>query len=404
MFLEHYGLKEQPFGVSPDPRFLFLSPTHREALAALHCGVSSGRGFMALIAQPGMGKTTLLVQLLQSLRTSARTVFLFQMQASPRDLLRNLLADLGISCDDGDFVRIHSRLNEILLAERHAGRRFVLVIDEAQSLDPAVLEIVRMLSNFETPQDKLMQIILAGQPQLAAKLAAPGMVQLRQRLAMVARLKPLGFQETESYIQHRLQVAGRDESPALFTPAALQLIARHSAGIPRNINMLCFNALSLGCAMRQRRVDEEIVLEVLADQDLRSIALEPFARSGSSRVAAATSSSTPQRSSRHSFQRWAPKFVFACALAAAAAMFTFAPSHKGAADKRPVQRVESSQHDLQEVPSAAGDSSSAGEGESRRQNVAHKSTRSVPEEPNTEAHSNPVAENASQAASLPSEP
>jgi general secretion pathway protein A len=333
MFLEYYGLKEQPFGVSPDPRFLFPSPTHREAFASLHYGVTSGRGFLALIAQPGMGKTTLLVQLLQRLRQCAKTVFLFQTQSSPQDLLRNLLADLGISSEGSDLVRIHSKLNEILLSEAHAGRRFVLVIDEAQNLDFEVLEVVRMLSNFETPQQKLMQIILAGQPPLAAKLAAPGMVQLRQRLAIVARLKSLSPEETQSYIEHRLRVAGAAGAD-LFTPGALQMIARHSVGIPRNINMLCFNALSLGCAIRKIRVDEEVLREVLQDLDLQSTSPEPRLPSFSSLATPSTRAPAKPKTKRL-LQKWAPRLVFGCAIAGFAALL---PSgNHGTARRAPSQ-------------------------------------------------------------------
>ena len=133
MFLDFYNLKEQPFGVTPDSSYLYLSPTHREALASLVCGVNSGRGFMALIAKPGMGKTTLLFRLLELLKESAKTVFLFQSQCTPQDFLRSLLADLKLDDDGEDFVRMHAKLNEVLLHEFQSGRRFVVVIDEGPS-------------------------------------------------------------------------------------------------------------------------------------------------------------------------------------------------------------------------------------------------------------------------------
>ena len=271
MFLEYYKLNDQPFGVTPDPGFLFLSPTHREALASLSYGVTAGRGFVALIAQPGMGKTTLLFKLLQQLETSARTVFIFQTQCSPRDFLRNLLVDLGVNDSDGDLVRIQSELNKVLLRESHAGKRFVLVIDEAQNLDPSVLELVRMLSNFETPRQKLMNIVLAGQPQLAETLNSPDLVQLRQRVSIIARLNAFTDEETRLYIDHRLRVAGYDCQHPLFTERALAMIASFSEGIPRNINNICFNALSLGRALKQRTIDSDVVREVLDDLDLGSL-------------------------------------------------------------------------------------------------------------------------------------
>src|ERR1700677_8139 len=205
MFLNYYGLREQPFGVTPDPRFLYLSPAHREALASLVYGIESGLGFLALIASPGMGKTTLLFHLLEKFRTSARTAFLFQTQCNSREFMRFLLAELGYECDDGDFVHMHEQFNNRLLQEARAGNRFIVVLDEAQNLEPSVLETVRLLSDFETPRAKLMQIILAGQPELADKLARPGMIQLRQRVSLMTGLKPLSFDEIDKYIQHRLR-------------------------------------------------------------------------------------------------------------------------------------------------------------------------------------------------------
>ena len=173
MFLEFYGLHEQPFGVTPDPRFLYISSTHREALSSLYYGLETSRGFLTLIAPPGMGKTTLLFHLLERLRSTAHTAFLFQTQCDSRELFRYLLSDLGIDAGDQNLARMHEKLNEVLINDARAGKRFILVIDEAQNLEDSVLETVRLLSDFETPQAKLMQIVLAGQPQLADKLISP---------------------------------------------------------------------------------------------------------------------------------------------------------------------------------------------------------------------------------------
>jgi general secretion pathway protein A len=267
MFLSYYGLREQPFGVTPDPRFLYLSPAHREALASMVYGIEAGRGFIGLIAPPGMGKTTLLFHLLEKFRSSARTAFLFQTQCNSREFMRFLLAELGYESDDRDFVRMHEEFNNRLLQEARAGNRFIVVIDEAQNLDPSVLETVRLLSDFETPRAKLMQIILAGQPELADKLARPGMIQLRQRVSLVTGLKPLSFEETNKYIQHRLHAVGYSGGP-MFTPDALVRVSDFTSGIPRNINNLCFNCLSLGCALQKKVIDSEIVDEVIADLDI----------------------------------------------------------------------------------------------------------------------------------------
>jgi len=267
MFLKFFGLREQPFGVTPDPRFLYLSPEHREALASLYYGIESGRGFLALIAKPGMGKTTLLFQLLERFRHSARTAFLFQTQCSSREFMRLLLAELGMESHDQDFVRMNEEFNKLLLQEARAKRRFIVVIDEAQNLDATVMETVRLLSDFETPQTKLLQIILSGQPELADKLASPRLAQLRQRVSLLSRLTPLSVDETRKYIEYRLNVAGHS-GPLPFSEEALQAIARFSEGIPRNINNLCFNLLSLCFALRQRVVDVNVVDEVVNDLDI----------------------------------------------------------------------------------------------------------------------------------------
>jgi general secretion pathway protein A len=267
MFLEFYGFREQPFGVTPDPRFLYLSPAHREALASLYYGIESGRGFLALIAKPGMGKTTLLFHLLEKFRHNARTAFLFQTQCSSREFMRFLLAELGVESHDQDFVRMHEEFNKMLLQEARAGRRFIIVVDEAQNLDASVLETVRLLSDFETPRAKLLQIILSGQPELADKLASRHMAQLKQRVSLLNRLSPLSIEETRKYIDHRLRVAGHTGAP-LFTPDALVAIARFTEGIPRNINNFCFNVLSLSCALRQKVADLALVEEVINDLDI----------------------------------------------------------------------------------------------------------------------------------------
>jgi general secretion pathway protein A len=260
MFLDFYKLREQPFGVTPDPRYLYFSPGHREALASLFYGIETGRGFLSLIAEPGMGKTTLLFQLLQRWKGYVHSAFLFQTQCDSRELIRYLLDDLGLKSDGEDIVRMHSELNDFLYRETKAGRRVVVFIDEAQNLSDSVLETVRLLSDFEAPDKKLLQIILAGQPELSERLSRPGLAQLRQRIAIPARLEALAPEEVVRYVQHRLQVAGY-EGPDLFSSAALELIAKSSRGIPRLINNICFNALSLGCAMQKTQIDAPVAKE-----------------------------------------------------------------------------------------------------------------------------------------------
>jgi len=271
MFLEYYGLREQPFGVTPDPNYLYQSRTHGEALAALLDGIKDDRGFMALVAEPGMGKTTILYRLMEELRESARTVFLFQTQCDSREFFRYILSELGMKTARMGLVSMHNKLNEILFGEMLAGKRFVLVVDEAQNLDGPVLETIRLLSDFETPHAKLLAIILSGQPLLAEKLAQPALSQLKQRIAIVRCLESLSAAETASYIEHRLKVAGYSGGQ-LFEPEALALIADHSQGIPREINNLCFSALSLGAARKSPAIGGAIVQEVLGNVTLDSIA------------------------------------------------------------------------------------------------------------------------------------
>src|ERR1700691_5533877 len=198
MIHQFFGLSEQLFGVKPDPRYLYLAQGHREALASLFYGIEDNRGFLALIAKPGMGKTTLLFHLLEKFRNRAGTAFLFQTQCSSREFMRFLLAEVGLE-SDGDFVHMHGQFNRCLEQEARAGNRFIIIIDEAQNLDASVLETVRLLSDFETPQAKLLQIILVGQPTLADKLATPALVQVRQRITSLSGLSPLTPLETSKF-------------------------------------------------------------------------------------------------------------------------------------------------------------------------------------------------------------
>jgi general secretion pathway protein A len=279
MFLDFFGLQEQPFGMTPDPAYLYASRTHSQALAALSLGIVENRGFFALIAEPGMGKTMLLYQLLDDLRDTSRTVLLSQTQCNSREFIEYILQGLGVETKGMGLVAMHGQLNEILFEELLAGKRFVLIVDEAQNLDDSVLETVRMLSNFETHNTKLLQIILAGQPRLAAKLAQPGMSQLRQRVALLSHLEPFTVEETGLYIKHRLKVAGYSGEP-IFDAFSVRLIARKGDGIPRNINNLCYTSLQLASARGLRTVTAEIVHEAVKRLDVGSLAFEPPAIAG----------------------------------------------------------------------------------------------------------------------------
>ena len=280
MFLQYFGFQQDPFGTTPDPRCLYLSQTHREALASLEYGFLCNRGFTAMIAPPGMGKTTLLFRFLENIRESARTVFLFDVHAEcePREFVGYILRDIGITPAQSSS-EMHEQLTEALAKENRTGRKFVVVIDEAQSLSDAVLERVRLLANFETSRGKLMQIVLSGQPQLSDKLMQASLVQLRQRISTVCRIEPLSTEQTLAYIDFRLKQAGY-EGETLFSNDALALIAEASLGIPRTINNLCFNALSLCCALKSKQVDSRMVVEAIADLQLIPQAGEPVAAVG----------------------------------------------------------------------------------------------------------------------------
>ncbi len=324
MILEHYGLIEEPFGVTPDPRFLHLSLQHREAIATLFNETDSNRGFLALIGPPGTGKTSLLLNYLESLRHRARTAYLFHNASTPRELMRYLLADLGIDARGQDLPGMHGTLNRILEDEMHAGRRVVLVIDEAQNLAEKVLEFIRLLSNFETPWAKLLHIVLAGQPQLAERLALPSMAQLRQRISSIIRLAPLTAEETVAYIYHRLWVAGY-EGPPLFSPAARLLIVERSGGIPRNINNLCFHSMLLAYANGDRHIDGPRVKAAIADLFLedtfRQLDRQEIPARSQTRAFPRTSGSLGVRESTPiRFLPWRSRRMLALFLAACAAM------------------------------------------------------------------------------------
>ncbi|HEV7967075.1 MAG TPA: AAA family ATPase [Candidatus Acidoferrales bacterium] len=268
--LTFYRMPQQPFDVTPDPAYLYSSPSHREALSSLKDGVEHFRGFMLLVAEPGMGKTTLLNKLMEEWNDSARVVFLFQTQCNSRELLCFILNELEVDHAGMDVVAMHRALNQALLEEMLRGRRFVLIVDEAQNLQEPVLETIRLLSDFETTHSKLIQIVLAGQPQLAETLMGPGLVQLRQRIAVLSSLKSLSGAETAEYIDHRLRTSGWTGN-RLFTSDALAQIAKSSGGVPRRINTLCFNALLDGFHRRLEIIEADVVTEVAEKLNLASL-------------------------------------------------------------------------------------------------------------------------------------
>lgn len=296
---ERYGMRENPFGSTPDPRYLYQTVTHREALSSLHIGLECDVGFQALVAAPGMGKTTLLFHLLSRFKAVARTAFLFQIQADSREFLHNLLHEMGGDSNGSNLVSMQQEINQLLVCQARAGKRTILVIDEAQSLETPVLETIRMLSNFELPNKKLLQIILAGQPQLAETLRRPELAQLYQRIWILTRITPLGVDDIKPYVAYRLRVAGYG-GPELFSEQALRFVWRYSGGIPRNVNRLCFNALLAAGALKCNKIDADLLQEVAADFDFDSSSLRIPSSSAAGRSAG---SKDPNSGHAHSFSQ-----------------------------------------------------------------------------------------------------
>lgn len=242
MYLPFFNLREAPFNLTPDPRFLFLSSQHEEALNHLLYGIHDRKGFIEITGEVGTGKTVLCRALLDQLDDSVSTALIFNSYLTRTELLASISREFGLAPEGAAGAGLIDRLNTYLLSEFSAGRNAVVVIDEAQNLEPTVLEQLRMLSNLETTRGKLLQIILVGQPELRAKLSLPGMRQLEQRIAVRFHINELSRGETARYILHRLQVAGADTG-ITFTPQALKLIYQYSTGLPRRVNLLCDRAL-----------------------------------------------------------------------------------------------------------------------------------------------------------------
>ena len=268
MYLDFYGLRERPFSETPDPKFLFLTPGHREALAQLIYGVQEGKGFIVLTGEVGTGKTTLLRTFMERIGTSSTHVaFIFDSTMPYDGLVEYMLEDFGIPSAGKTRAQRLFALNRFLIERRRAGQTAAVVVDEAQNLSLASLEHLRLLSNFETPTGKLLQIILVGQPELRDTLARPELRQLRQRLGMRCMIRPLTREETRNYIRSRLHVAGASDT-RLFTDAAVERIAAYTNGIPRLVNILCDHCLLIGYTDQTRRVEREMVergIEYLED-------------------------------------------------------------------------------------------------------------------------------------------
>ena len=266
LYQTHFGLSQAPFNITPDPSFLYLSASPREGLAQLSYGIRAKKGFVVLTGEVGTGKTTLIHALLNDLNGSCQTGLIFSTIVSPVDLLRSVCEEFGLIEPKKPLREIHDylvSLNEFLLENYRKGESCALIIDEAQNLSAEILESIRLLSNFETSKDKLLQILLVGQPELAVRLNSPELRQLKQRVMLRHHLRALSLQECCEYVQNRLKVAGGERT--IFTPNALESIYSYSGGIPRVVNVLCDNALLTGYALGRKEIDPGVIREVAED-------------------------------------------------------------------------------------------------------------------------------------------
>ena len=265
MYQEFYGLKKPPFGITPDPEFLFLSRSHEEALASIVYGVDQRKGFVVVLGEVGLGKTTILRFYLDKLAAkSLTTAYIFNANVTFKALLGTIYRELGIADPPDDVQEMVNRLHEVFIEEYRQGRNVVLIVDEVQNMPIETLENLRVLSNLETSTDKLLQMVLVGQSEFAGKLELHVLRQLRQRIAVRSTLLPFSDRQSLDYIEHRLNKAG-GSSASVFTRGALRGIVEHAKGIPRVINILCDNALVNGLGYQQKPVTARIVREAIAD-------------------------------------------------------------------------------------------------------------------------------------------
>jgi general secretion pathway protein A len=269
IYQSHFGLTGEPFNNTPDAQFLYRSPSHSEALAHLIYGVDARKGFVVLTGEVGTGKTLLIHTMLKELDRNTKTALIFNTVVNGKDLLRYVCEEFELITAREEAKEVHyylALINQFLFYSYKKGENVALIIDEAQNLPAEVLESIRLLSNFETPQDKLLQIVLAGQPELITRLNSPALRQLKQRVVLRHHLKPLSSAECAEYINRRLEVVGGGSS--MFDSEAIEIIYSYSGGIPRLINILCDNGLLTAYALRKKIVEGELIREVGHDLHL----------------------------------------------------------------------------------------------------------------------------------------
>ena len=275
MYKSFFGLKDNPFEVNPNPKYLFLTKQIEEALAGLMYGIETRKGFITLTGEVGTGKTTLVNRLLDWLRhRRTRTAFLFNSRINSLQLFDFILAEFEIPCEVRDKSHQLLKLNKWLLDRYRAGEKAVLIVDEAQNLSHPVLEEIRLLTNLETSSEKLLQIILSGQPELEEKLKLPQLRQLRQRIMLRCKTLPLTKEQTADYVAERLRIAGAP-SASIFGPKAIETIHMYSLGIPRVVNLLCEHALVNAFAENQHTIEPKIIEDIAKEFQLGEAELMP---------------------------------------------------------------------------------------------------------------------------------
>ena len=271
MYNKFYNLQEGPFNLTPNSRYFFESTRHLEALSTLIYAIENRKGFVVITGDIGSGKTTVCRTLLNKMNTRTKTALITNTHMSGKDLLCAILEDLEVEYVPGSKARLLSQLNSFLIEQLRNDCNVVLIVDEAQNLTTLVLEEIRMLSNLETENEKLIQIILLGQPELKEKLALSRLEQLRQRIAVFYHLVSLDIEDTKKYVRHRLRIASASNRE-FFTEKALNLVYEFSNGIPRLINQICDSALLSGYIYGLDVIDEKLMSEVIAESPMMQIA------------------------------------------------------------------------------------------------------------------------------------
>jgi general secretion pathway protein A len=272
MYQRFFRLRESPFNVNPDPRYLFLTSQIQEALAGLTYGIQNRKGFILLTGEVGTGKTTLINRLLDWLRGQrVATAYIFNSRLDVSHLFDFIMADFEIPCESREKSQVLLRLNQWLLERYRCGETAVLIVDEAQNLSSEVLEEIRLLTNLETSTEKLLQIVLTGQPELEEKLKVPSLRQLRQRITLRCRTAPLSLEETFGYVAERLRIAGANGEP-VFSKEAIQTVHLYSQGIPRVVNLLCEHSMINAYVDGVRPIPAHLVEEVAREFQLDEIA------------------------------------------------------------------------------------------------------------------------------------